>query len=117
MLFMSEQWFEASMRVVVLVDGEGQTSEDEVAHIFRAVGWDAAFERALALGRRHEAEYLNGDGARVRWRLERVLTLDLLSVDDLDGAEVYSTLREVESDADFYEVFSPELHRPGQSGI
>jgi len=117
MLVMSEQWFAASMRLVVLVEGGGQTREDEVAHVFRADGWDLAFERALALGRSHETEYVNDAGVGVRWRLERVLTLDLLRVNDLDGAEVYSALREVESDMPFGTTFSPEAHRPGQSGI
>jgi hypothetical protein len=117
MSFMSEQWFAASMRLVVLVEGEGQTKEDEVAHVFRADGWELAFERALALGRGHETEYVNDDGVGVRWRLERVLTLDELRVADLDGAEVYSALREVESDTPFDTTFSPAEHRPDQSGI
>jgi hypothetical protein len=112
-----QQWFSASMRLVILVEGEGATSQDEVVHVFRADDWDVAFQRAQALGRSHERDYENGDGQRVRWRLDRLLTLDLIRASDLDGAEVFSALTDVSGGPGFDTVFDPGRHQPGQTGI
>lgn len=83
--------------------------------MFRAAGWEQAFRRALELGRSHERDY--GDGDRVRWRLDRILTLDMIGAPDLDGAEVFSALSDVSGGPGFDTVFEPERHQPGQTGI
>lgn len=86
-------------------------------HVFRADGFEEAFGRALELGRvRHEMDYLNGYGQSVRWRLDRILTLDELR-EDLDGAEVFSTLSDVSGGPDFHAVFDPAAHPPDTCGI
>jgi hypothetical protein len=105
------------MRLVILVEGEGATSQDEVVHVFRADDWDVAFQRALALGRSHECDYKNGCEQRVRWRLDRILTLDMIRASDLDGAEVFSALSDVSGGPGFDTAFDPERHRPAQTGI
>ena len=105
------------MRIVCLIEGEGVTTQDEVVHTFRAAGWEEAFRRAIDLGRSHEREYLNGSGERVRWRLERVLTLDIVQSNDLEGAEVFSQRSDVSGGSPFDSVFDPEKHTPGQTGI
>jgi Domain of unknown function (DUF4288) len=112
-----QQWFSASMRLVILVEGEGATSQDEVVHVFRADDCDAAFQRALALGRSHERDYKNGYGQQVRWRLDRILTLDMIRVPDLDGAEVFSALSDVSGGPGFDADFHPERQQPAQTGI
>jgi hypothetical protein len=111
------QWFSASMRLVILVEGEGATSQDEVVHIFQAADWEPAWQRALELGRAHEREYKNAHGELVRWRLDRVLTIDMLRVDDLDGAEVFSAMADISDGPAFDTQFQPEQHPPGQTGI
>ncbi len=111
-------WFSAPMRLAILVEGRDEsTSQDTVVHIFRADDQDSAFGRALELGRSHENEYSNGDGERVRWRFDRVLTVDALSAEGLDGAEVYSALSDPEPGLTFDTEFRPETHQPGRSGI
>jgi hypothetical protein len=110
-------WFSASMRIIILVSPEGGTSQDDVVHVFRADGWDEAFSRALELGRSHETDYVNVDGAAVRWRLDRVTTLDILRAEYLDGAEVFSSMSEVVGGPPFDTVFEPERHRPTQTGV
>jgi hypothetical protein len=112
-----QQWFSASMRLVILVEGKGATLQDEVVHVFRADDCDAAFQRALALGRSHERDYKNGYGQQVRWRLDRILTLDMIRVLDLDGAEVFSALSHVSGGPEFDADFHPERQRPAQTGI
>ena len=111
-------WFSASLRLVILVEGHQESSLlNEIVHVFQAEDWKPAFERAVELGKAHETEYVNGDGERVRWRLDRVLTLDLLSGEQLDGAEVYSALSDIEPGIAFDTLFRPESHQPGQTGI
>ncbi len=114
---MAELWFSASVRILCLIEDEGATTQDQCVHIFRATDWDDAFGRALHLGRSHEKDYLNGDGKRVRWRLDRVATLDMIRAPDLDGAEVFSQMSEVSGGPPFDTEFQPEKHRPSNTGI
>jgi hypothetical protein len=114
---MDEQWFSASMRIVCLIEHDGATSQDECVHIFRADGWDGALRRAIELGRSHERDYVNADGDRVRWRLDRVMTLDMLRAEQLDGAEVFSSPSDVSGGSSFETQFHPEEHQPDQTGI
>lgn len=53
----------------------------------------------------------------MRWRLDRILTLDMIRVSDLDGAEVFSALSDVSGGPGFDTAFDPERHRPAQTGI
>lgn len=114
---MADQWFSASVRVLCLIEGVVSTTHDTSVHIFRATDWDHAFERALGLGRGHERDYINGDGERVRWRLDRVSTLDMIRNPDLDGVEVFSNMSEVSGGPPFDTAFEPEQHRPVNTGI
>src|SRR5690242_12000394 len=114
---MSAGWFSAKVRVICLVEGAGATMQDESVHVFRASGVDGAFARALQLGREQEGEYLNSDGERVRWRFDRVLTLDALGAEDLDGVEVHSELGPAEESLPFDAEFDPENHKPTETGV
>lgn len=109
-------WFSASMRVLCLVEDGGTNTQDVCVHVFRAKGREDAFSRALELGETHETEYLNQYGKLVRWRFERVLTLDMIG-EELDGAEVFSELSEVSGGPGFDAAFSPAVNQPGTSGI
>ena len=114
---MTDQWFSTQVRILCLIEGEGAVSQGESVHVFRAQDWESAFVRALELGRGHEQEYANGDGDLVRWRLDRVVTLDMLRVEDLDGVEVYSSLSDVSGGPAFDSEFHPEDHPAVQSGV
>jgi len=60
--------------------------------LVRASDPDAAYERALRLGREAEHEYANEAGERVRWSFAGIA--ELLEIDDAelrDGSEILST--------------------------
>ena len=105
------------MRVVCVIEGYTDSTQDELVHIFRANDWEDAFARTLELGRGHEQDYTNGEGELVRWRLDRILTLDRIRARKLDGAEVFSSMSEVSGGPSFDAEFNPEAHEPGNTGI
>lgn len=116
---MSEVWFSAMLRLVVLVEGEGATRRTRSVVVFRASDWPEAKQRALDLGRSMERSYVGGTGEAVRWRLETVETLDMLGDAITDGREVYSEPVELGSEdvIEFNQAFEPETSDPGQSGV
>jgi hypothetical protein len=74
---------------------------------------------AVDLGREKETDYVNPDGARVRRRLERVLTLDWLRDGDLDRATVWSRIESVPpNDALAFDIeFEPLASEPSSTGV
>ena len=111
------EWYSAKLRILVLVEGTGATQVAESVHVFRSNDWDVAMHRAIQLGKSHEKEYRNADGARVRWGFHSVMTLDVINADDLDGAEVHALFSDVTDDLrlPFGVVLKPETSQPGQS--
>lgn len=85
--------------------------------MMRANSFDAAFERSLSIGRKHDDDYTNEDGERVRWRFLEVITLDVIAEDDLDGVEIYSEPQPDDGNSNlrFETEFSPETSRPTQT--
>ena len=108
-------WFSTRVRLVAVVEGRGASHQMECVHVFRATEWESAFQRALELGRSHEEGYTNEAGNAVRWTLTDVVSLDLLRTDDLDGAEVYSEMTEVDPGNDPPLERSPERSQPTQT--
>lgn len=112
----SHPWFAAALRFVVIVD---ETPTDGVLSVvlFTAASFDGAFERAIELGRAAEKRYENAEARQVTWRLERVLTLDLLGDQIIDGHEVYFELNDVPLGIGSIGELDPAAHEPGQSGV
>ena len=113
-------WFSACLRLVVLIEHEGATHYADSVVLFHASTWDAAFARALELGRGLETSYRNSDGQEVRWRLASVLTLDHLGPELPDGAEVHWRTKDLAAAREaiaFDVALEPEKSRPGQSGV
>ena len=110
-------WFSARVRLVLLIEGAGARGYADSVFVFRAADFDDAFQRALALGRKQEQEYVGGEGKRVRRRLKEVISLDILRADDLDGAEVYSEPVDLAAGeaSNFDQVFTPEASKPTQT--
>ena len=115
---MSERrWYSSKVRLVVLAESGGAVRYADSVYLFRATDFDDAFQRALSIGRKQEKEYVGGEGDRIRWRLKEVISLDVLSGEDLDGAEVYSEPADL-APADRYlydAVFTPESSTPTQT--
>lgn len=82
-------WYSSKVRIVCLVQGQGAVRYMDSVHLFQAHDFQDAHATAVTLGRRHEEEYTNVDGNVVRWKLQRLISLDSVK-GDLDGAEVYS---------------------------
>ena len=84
-------WFIA---VLVLQSRVGTWDDDPLVdhqvRLVRAVDAEAAYRRALELGRDEEAEYQNDDGERVAWEFLGLSSLDRLDEDPVDGLEVHS---------------------------
>jgi Domain of unknown function (DUF4288) len=111
----TDLWFSALLRFRVVIDDGDWDFEDSVV-VFRAADWDAAFDRALAVGRGMEASYQNADGERVQHRLVAVRTLDQLGEELVDGREVYST-RASFAQLPVVDPLRPEESEPKQSGV
>ena len=79
--------------IILVADGAGKKRNhyDESIVVFRAVSFDDAFMRALAIGKKSETEYRNDKGQVVRWALVRVINLDWVG-SKIDGKEVGSVL-------------------------
>ena len=120
-------WFSTKVRLAILVEQAPHDSQfTESVYVFRieerddwAALWDQAFQRALALGKQQEQEYRNDAGQRVRWRLQEIVSLDVIRSDDLDGAEIYAepvSMRPADM-VPFDTEFWPERSQPPQTGI
>jgi hypothetical protein len=110
------RWFSSRARLVVLLEKEGASRYADSVFLFRAADFGDAFQRALALGRAQEQEYLNGEGEKVRWRLKEIVSLDVIR-GALDGAEVYSEPVALEPGEGYpFDVrFEPEKSQPTQT--
>ena len=111
-------YYSARLHVICIVDDEPNKSLQEYTCdypfvVFTAGNDDAAFRRALELGKEHETEYLNSDGNKVRWALKSVEHIWNLG-DAIDGVEVGSIMGVYRPDAPikFDVEFRPELETP-----
>jgi hypothetical protein len=113
------KFYSARLLLVILIDdGRPRKSHtwDEIVVVFRARDFDHAFERALRIGRSHEAEYRNYKGEKVRWALVEIVNLDIVGR-RVEGREVASHLhtRRSKKPVSFSAKFHPEESDPGQS--
>jgi len=115
----TQVWFSAMLRFVILVENEGATDLSRSVLVFRAEDFAEAKQRALDLGRSMETTYRGGTGQEVRWRLETIETLDLLGDTITDGREIYSepTKAPAGMAIPFDAKFDPANSTPGQSGV
>jgi hypothetical protein len=112
-------WFSASLRRICLIEGSGAVDAWDEVFLQRASDWDKAFERALEIGKGREETYTNADGASVVSRFAEVVTLDEIRTNQLDGAEVFSSVAHVPTgnNTTSEHVFNPEESTPGSTGI
>jgi len=115
----NQNWYAAKLRFVILLETTGSEDASDSIYLLRSHSLDAAFARALEIGRAAESEYLGGTGERVRWRLKEIVTLDLLQATELDGIEVHSQFMPLGHDEHygFEDVFRPELSKPHNTGV
>ena len=107
-------WFHARLRWAVMADGgEGLRHWEESDCFFRSADWEAAFARALAIGRGRQGGH-DEDTQYVETRLAAVVTLDCLGAEPsvLEGEPV--TIMPAEP-VSFDPVFCPEEVLPPAS--
>ena len=115
-----ESWFSAMVRFALIVDGQGAETYLRSLFVFRAPNWQEAKATAVQLGRQREDEYHNHDGDRVALRLVEIETLDMLSKDELNGAEIYSEPIPAGDEGLRLTIesrFSPLDSNPAQTGV
>ncbi len=112
-----KDWYSAKVRLVALVNPDGADLFMDSVYTFQATEWDEAFQRALELGRSQEGEYVNAEGQSVRWKLMKVINLNWLKVECLEGAEVHSEFVDVPVDEriPFDSQFAPENVQPSET--
>jgi hypothetical protein len=76
------------LRMVVLVEGHGAAEVNDGVFVIKADDYDDAFRAALKLGASQEQEYLNGAGARVRWRFAEALQTHAVAGESVENQEV-----------------------------
>ena len=110
-------WFSTKVRLVCLIESIGAHRYMDSVYLFQSADFEAAFTRALELGRSQEKSYLNADNQQVVWKLKEVVSLDNIAAKSLDGAEVYSEPVDLGDDESipFYSEFHPEKSQPTQT--
>jgi hypothetical protein len=105
-------WRSAKIRMARMVDSIGCDTFVDHVFLFQVPGGRSGLATAIAIGRSLERE--ETEGVLAQWRLVEVKRLDVVSANDLDGAEVYYEMSEVdESDVvPFDTAFHPERSRP-----
>lgn len=87
------RWYAAVVVVRARIDGPWQDDYlvDNQVRLLQAADAEAAYARALNLGKSAEHSYQNGDGETVSWEFVGLADLDELHAAAIeDGLEVYS---------------------------
>jgi hypothetical protein len=115
----TESWYAAKLRFIILLETTGSEDAIDSIYLLRSNSFEAAFARALEIGRAAETEHLGGTGERVRWRLKEIVTLDALQAADVDGVEVHCQFTPLSDNErfGFDHVFQPDLSKPDHSGV
>jgi hypothetical protein len=110
-------WFSTKVRLVCLIEPIGANRYMDSVYLFQSTDFDAAFKRALELGKSQEKSYLNADDLQVVWKLKEVMSLDSIAAESLDGIEVYSEPVDLgqEELIPFHSEFHPERSQPTQT--
>lgn len=107
---MSEkQWYRADIEWAVMVEGkEGLREWQESVYLYQCEDREAAFQKALAIGRRDRHLHCHEEGRRwVETRLARIAVLEELGSNP-DEIEVYLGFRRATERLPFEHEFDPE---------
>jgi hypothetical protein len=107
---MSErQWYQAEIQWGVMVEGkQGLRDWEESVYLFQAENRDAAFQKALEIGRRDR--HLHGHDEGRLWverRLARIAVLEELGTNPTE-IEIYRGIRRATERLPFEHEFDPE---------
>jgi hypothetical protein len=103
------QWYQAEIEWAVMVEGkQGLREWEESVYLFQAENRDAAFQKALEIGRRDR--HLHGHDEDRHWvetRLARIAVLEELGTNPAE-IEVYRGIRRATERLPFEHEFDPE---------
>jgi hypothetical protein len=104
-----KQWYRADIQWAVMVEGkEGLREWEESVYLFQCEDRDAAFQKALEIGRRDRHLHCHKEGRRwVERRLARIAVLEELGVNPTE-IEVYLGARQATERLPFEHEFDPE---------
>ena len=77
------RWFSAKVRLVCLMEPAGALRYMDSVYVFRSVDFQAAFTRALELGKCQEKSYRNAEKKKVVWQLVAIVSLDMIMAESL----------------------------------
>ena len=89
-------WYVAELIVSCRVgkSSKGKTLYDRQVKVLRASTHEAAYQRALELGKEENHSYKNSTGEKVFWRFAGLGNLEVLQDKEIsDGTEIYSRLQ------------------------
>jgi hypothetical protein len=102
--------------MIVLVEGDGAVEVNDGVFVVKADDYERAFRAALKLGASQEQEYLNGAGARVRWRFAEVLHVHAVAGESVEDQEVMTEFAPGKPPRlPFDATFSPSESRPHET--
>lgn len=108
-------WFSLKLRWACMIEGFGCRLFNDCISLVRAIDFDAARDRAVAIGRAREHEYLNGEGERIVWSFVEILSLTRLGPGELGDVVDVHTEEVPLGDTDrvpFGTTFHPERSEP-----
>ena len=108
-----KQWYRADIQWAVMVEGkQGLREWEESVYLFQCEDRDAAFQKALEIGRRDRHLHCHEEGRLwVERRLARVAVLEELGVHPPE-IEVYLGTRRATERLPFEHEFDPERTAP-----
>jgi hypothetical protein len=103
------QWYQAEIQWAVMVEGkQGLRDWEESVYLFQAEGRDAAFQKALEIGRRDRHLHGHDEGRLwVETRLARIAVLEELGANPTE-IEIYRGIRRATERLPFEHEFDPE---------
>ena len=107
------QWYQAEIQWAVMVEGQqGLREWEESVHLFQAESRDAAFQKALEIGRRDRHLHGHDEGRLwVETRLARITVLEELGANPTE-IEIYRGVRRATERLPFEHEFDPEGTAP-----
>jgi hypothetical protein len=107
------QWYQAEIQWAVMVEGkQGLRDWEESVYLFQAENRNAAFQKALEIGRRDRHLHGHDEGRLwVETRLARVVVLEELGANPAE-IEIYRGFRRATERLPFEHEFDPEGTAP-----
>ena len=114
----NRRWYSGTLRFFTVTADNGRVDGEDSIYLVRALNWEDAFRRFLAIGHKKETAFINGFNQETRVIFVSVRTMDVVDKEDLDGVEVSCVpLDGRDPQFTFETPVNPEKSEPGQLGL